>query len=127
MMQSVFCRVVVAVITASLLSAGFASTASAALITTEEAVALSQRAERLDRLESFLAREDVADQLQRLGVEPSLAAERAAALSDAELAALDGNIREAVAGGDVLAVLGIVFIVLLVLELVGVTDVFSRM
>lgn len=119
-------RFVVAVVSAAMLSSGFAVTASAAVISTEDAALLSERAERLDRVSDFFAREDVAAELQRFGVDAATAAERAASLSDAEIAALDGRIAEANAGGDVLAVVGTVFVVLLVLELVGVTDIFSR-
>ena len=36
-----------------------------------------------------------------------------------------GKIDQQIAGGDILAVIGIVFVVLLILELVGVTDIFK--
>lgn len=125
-MSSAFCRLVTGVVAAALLSSGFAVSASAGVISTEQAAVVAERMERLDRVSSFLARQDVAAELERFGVDPALAAERAAALSDAELAELDGRIADAAAGGDLLAVIGIVFVVLLILELVGVTDVFSR-
>lgn len=125
MMYSVFCRFVVGLAAVALLSSGFAVSASAGVISTEQAVVAAERAERLDRVNSFFTRGDVAAELERFGVDPALAAERAAALSDAELAELDGRIADVAAGGDLLAVLGIVFVVLLVLELVGVTNVFS--
>ena len=126
MMNSVFRRLVAGIVSAALLSSGFAVSASAAVISTEQVTAVSERSAQLDRVAAFLARADVAGELERFGVDPAIAAERAAALSDAELAELDGRIAEAAAGGDLLAVLGIVFVVLLVLELVGVTNVFSR-
>jgi hypothetical protein len=125
MMYSVFCRFVFGLTAVALLSSGFAGSASAGVISTEQAVIAAERAERLDRVNSFFARDDVAAELERFGVDPALAAERAVALSDAELAELDGRIADVAAGGDLLAVLGIVFVVLLVLELVGVTNVFS--
>ncbi len=126
MMQPVLCRLVVSAVAAALLWSGFAVNASAAVISTEQAVVAAERSERLDRVAAFLARADVATELERFGVDPALAADRAAALSDAELAELDGRIADAAAGGDLLAVLGIVFVVLLVLELVGVTNIFNR-
>jgi hypothetical protein len=125
MMHALFCRFVAAAATVALLSSGFAVSASAAVISTEQAAVAAERTERLDRVASFLVRADVAAELERFGVDAALAAERAAALSDAELAELDGRIADVAAGGDLLAVLGIVFVVLLVLELVGVTNVFS--
>ncbi|WP_405221197.1 PA2779 family protein [Lentisalinibacter sediminis] len=126
MTSSVFCRFVTGIVAAALLSSGFSVSASAGVISTEQAATVAERMERLDRVSSFLARQDVAAELERFGVDPALAAERAAALSDAELAELDGRIADAAAGGDLLAVIGIVFVVLLILELVGVTNVFSR-
>ena len=126
MISSVFCRFVTGFVAAALLSSGFAVSASAGVISTEQAAVVAERMERLDRVSSFLARQDVAGELERFGVDPALAAKRAAALSDAELAELDGRIADAAAGGDLLAVIGIVFVVLLILELVGVTNVFSR-
>jgi hypothetical protein len=48
-----------------------------------------------------------------------------AQLSDAELAYLNGEIDQLPAGGNVVAVIGVVFIVLLILDLVGVTNVFT--
>lgn len=126
MTSSVFCRFVTGIVAAALLSSGFAVSASAGVISTEQAAVVAERMERIDRVSSFLARQDVAAELERFGVDPALAAERAAALSDAELVELDGRIADAAAGGDLLAVIGIVFVVLLILELVGVTNVFSR-
>ena len=46
-------------------------------------------------------------------------------LSSAELLELEGQLDSQVAGGDVVAIVGVVFIVLLILELVGVTDIFK--
>jgi hypothetical protein len=46
-------------------------------------------------------------------------------LTDEEIAALHGRIEQQVAGGDAIAVIGVVFLVLLILELVGVTDIFK--
>ncbi|MEJ2602896.1 MAG: PA2779 family protein [Gammaproteobacteria bacterium] len=118
-------RFVVGLASAAMLSSGFAISASAGVISTEQAAAMAERSDRLDRVSAFLARADVAAELERYGIEPAIAAERAASLSDAELMSLDGRIADVAAGGDVLAVIGIVFVVLLILELVGVTNVFS--
>ena len=51
---------------------------------------------------------------------------RLAALSQDEIASLADQIEQAPAGGDALAVIGIVFVVLLILELVGVIDIFKK-
>ena len=53
--------------------------------------------------------------------------ETGAALSDSELVQLSENIDQAPAGAGVVEVVGIVFIVLIILELVGVTDIFKKL
>jgi hypothetical protein len=101
--------------------------ASAGMIGTGEVLAGADRAARMERVEAALAGADVQRQLVALGVEPADAAQRVAALSDAELATLDAHLSDLPAGGDsVLAVIGIVFVVLFILEITGVTDIFKR-
>lgn len=74
-----------------------------------------------------LARDDVRRAMVALGVDPAAAYERVDSLTPAELAALDGELEQLPAGGDFLAVVGIVFVVLIILELVGVTNVFTKL
>lgn len=81
---------------------------------------------RIDRINSFIAQDSVRQQMQSLGVDPRDAQARVAALTDSELQALDQHIASAPAGGDFLAVIGIVFIVLLILELTGVIHIFQK-
>jgi len=100
--------------------------ASAAMIGTQAAVAASTRAANLARVDNVLARADVQQRLTDLGVDPEAARARAAALSDTELASFAGQLEQAPAGGDILAVIGIVFVVLLILELTGVIDIFKK-
>lgn len=79
------------------------------------------------RVQETLAREDVRSALVALGVDPAAARERVASLTPAELAALEGELEELPAGGDLLAVIGVVFVVLIILELTGVTNVFTKL
>lgn len=121
-----FTRFVAALTAACFLSLGFQATASAAVIGTQEYLAGVDRAAAVDRVQAQLARADVRDAMVRLGVDPAAAAERVAGLSDRELAQVSGQLDELPAGGDVLAVIGVVFIVLLILELTGVIDIFKK-
>ena len=73
-----------------------------------------------------LARDQVRSQFVALGVDPAQVETRVAALTDSELRTLAGKISEAPAGADALAIIGIVFLVLLILEAVGVIDVFKK-
>jgi hypothetical protein len=64
--------------------------------------------------------------MQEMGVDAASIDSRVASLSDRELHQLATDMQSAPAGGDVLAVIGVVFIVLLILELVGVIDIFKK-
>jgi hypothetical protein len=103
-----------------------APAAAADLVSTSEALAAEPDAAARVTVDAYLARRDVADQLAALGVDPELARLRAASLSSAELQAFAGRIDESPAGGDVITVLGITFLVLIILEWVGVIDIFKR-
>jgi hypothetical protein len=88
----------------------------------------AERAANLAKVEAGLARADVRAQLEKYGVDPAQAADRAAALDDAQLAQLAGRIDSLPAGGDggILVVIGIVFVVLVILDYVGAIDIFKK-
>jgi len=114
---------------AAFLTASLTAPAQAAMIGTQQAVQSAQsetRATRIAEVNSYLARAEVGAELQRLGVAPELVKDRVASLTDQELEQLAMNINEQPAGGDALVILGVIFLVLIVLEVVGVTNVFSR-
>ena len=119
-------RACVALVALSLLSPSLAPVAQAAIIGTADAVAVEQRAEMLDAVRAGLAREDVRARMLALGVEPGQVDGRLDALTNAELATLAGRLDEAPAGGDALAIIGIVFLVLLLLEFTGTIDIFKK-
>jgi len=118
---------IVAGTAACFLSLGLQSTAGAAVIGTQDYLAAEARAGHLTQINAALGRADVQAQLVALGVDPVQAVARAAALSDAELAVVAEQLQTLPAGGDsFFAVIGIVFVVLLILELTGVTDIFKK-
>jgi hypothetical protein len=110
----------------AVLNLGSPMVASAALIGTMEAVESSARAGDLARVNSALAREQVREQMLALGVNPSDIDSRVARLTDTELRTLADRMDQMPAGGDALAVIGIIFVVLVILELVGVIDIFKK-
>jgi hypothetical protein len=99
--------------------------AHAGIVGTGSAIAMAERADAEARIGDVLMREDVRGQLEALGVDPADAMARVAALTDGELAQLEARLHELPAGGSVLGVLGALLVVLLVLELLGVTNVFT--
>jgi len=125
-----FTRTVLGLTLGTFLLAGMPPIAYAGMIGTATAIAAAAPAARdadLARVQAGLARADVRAQLERLGVEPAAAAQRAAALSDAELARLADRLDALPAGGDagILEFIGLVFIVLLILDYTGVIHVFN--
>ena len=112
-------------VSVSIVCMGFAQVAPAGMIGTGYMLEDESRAASVSRVEILLAREDVGRQLEAFGVDRSMVMERLDALSTAELMELEGRLDSQVAGGDVIAVVGVVFIVLMILELVGVTDIFK--
>ncbi|MEO7385335.1 MAG: PA2779 family protein [Gammaproteobacteria bacterium] len=122
-----FRQLTVAITAACFLAMGLQSTASASVIGTAEYLSAESRAGYLADINAALSRADVQAQLVALGVNPTDAASRAASLSDTELAQVAAEMQTLPAGGDgVLVVIGIVFIVLLILELTGVINIFSK-
>lgn len=116
----------VAAISFALFNAGLMQSAQAGVIDTATMMHAARDA-HIAAIQTQLAREDVATQLARFGVEPAAIEGRLAALSDRELAELSQHMQETPAGGDgLLAVIGLTFVVLIVLELVGVIDIFKR-
>lgn len=100
--------------------------ARAAVIDTQTILSQQNRPTQAE-LQNILAREDVREQLITFGVDPDDADLRIASLTDLELTQLQQHISDLPAGSSALGVLGAVFLVLLVLELVGVTNVFNKL
>lgn len=100
--------------------------AKASMVSTD-AVLQSQTIEHTrDKLDSLLARDDVRSELVRLGVDPKMAEERINGMTPSELEQFRDNVAELPAGAGALEIIGIVFLVLLILEFLGVTNVFTR-
>ncbi len=81
---------------------------------------------QIDRAQQALSEQKVQEQLEMLGIDPASAQERLAALTPEEIALLDQQLQEMPAGAGALEVIGIVFLVLLILELVGVINIFQK-
>ncbi len=120
-------RVVPWLLTLAVLGSSLMTPARAALVATEEMVAPSSagaaNAAR-GRIQAWLAREDVSRQLQEYGVSAQDTQMRVAALTDEEARALAGKLDALPAGGDVIGVLFVVFVVLLVTDILGLTKIF---
>ncbi len=100
----------------------------AKMVTTDQVLEHADPGSDQKRVESFILREDVQRQLVLLGINPEEAASRVASLSNGEIQQIAGRLDELPAGeGGVGAVVGaflIIFLVLLITDLMGLTDVF---
>lgn len=95
--------------------------ANAAIVGTEP---LLEAETSRTKVETFLAREDVQQQLVKQGIDPQQALSRVTRLTDAEVVALAEKIDTLPAGGDIVGAAVFIFLVLLVTDLLGLTDVF---
>ena len=121
-----FRKAVVYAFCLAVLNLGSPLVAHAEIVGTLQAVESGTRAQDLTTVTAALAQQDVREQMTALGVDPADIDARVARLTDSELSTLADRMGEMPAGGDALAVIGIVFVVLVILELVGVIDIFKK-
>ncbi len=117
---------IVAITVVAFLAATLQQSAYAGVISTQQYLGSLDRQQAIARVDAVLAREEVRKQLEQFGVSPDEAHARVAALSDRELQSLAHRVGQVPAGGSILALFGVVFIVLLILEVLGVTDIFKK-
>jgi hypothetical protein len=105
---------------------GLLAPAQGAMLATQDYLQAGNRQASLAAIDTALMRADVQQQLTAMGVDPADAMQRIASLPDQDLAKLAEQFESMPAGGDLLGVIGIVFVVLLILELTGVVDIFKK-
>ncbi|MCW8828973.1 MAG: PA2779 family protein [Gammaproteobacteria bacterium] len=98
--------------------------AYAAMTSTTTLLQQEQRAFERSQLLEALERESVQTQLRELGVDAEAAKQRVAAMTDGEIRQLNARLAEMPAGGDILGAVLVVFIVLVITDMLGATDVF---
>lgn len=108
-----------------LLGTSLPAVSQAGMIGTQALIEQQGRDDAHARVQAFISRGQVREQIIALGADPVEVEDRLAALTAGELRMLEQDIDGMPAGG-ILAVIGIVFIVLLILELTGVIDIFKK-
>jgi hypothetical protein len=116
---------VVSLLSVAIINLGFVGSAAGAIVDTQTLVTSDRNAD-LAIVRAQLDREEVRQQLQELGVDAASVESRIASLTDSELHQLAMDMQSAPAGGDLFALIGVTFVVLLILELVGVIDIFKK-
>ncbi len=127
MRNPLFVRSLVLPLVAGLFCLGLPQASPAGMIGTERVVSGVSREAQIEKVNSALARAQVAEQLVAFGVDPDDVRQRVASLSDSELQMLDTQLSSLPAGAGALEVVGIVFIILIILELLDVTSIFSAL
>jgi len=98
--------------------------AYASMVSTE--TVLQQAQHNVDRSEllKMLDREDVQGQLEAMGVDKNAAKQRVASMTDEEIHQLNSQLGDMPAGGDALGIVLFVFLVFVVTDTLGATDIF---
>lgn len=98
--------------------------AQAGMIGTGQVLAAEQERVDRDTLAAMLEREDLQRQLASFGVDVNDARDRVASLTDAEVARINQHIETSPAGSGVVGVILLIFIVFVITDAIGATDIF---
>jgi hypothetical protein len=95
-----------------------------AIIGTDTAISAEKSGLARDKINTMLARADVQQELLTAGVSPDQVSARVAAMTDTEVASLSGKLDKMTAGGDALGIALFVFLLLVLTDLLGYTNIF---
>lgn len=125
MLTQKFRKMIAVMISFSLLFLGVASSsASAGMISTGDVIAEQSLSHDKDSLRAMLDSDEVMEKLLELGVDRDDVLERVDAMTPAELAQLNQQIDELPAGSGVVGLLLTLFIVFVITDVIGATDIF---
>ena len=111
------------ILSITLMSMSFTS-AQAAMITNDQVINHLQHNSARTELLQTINRADVKEQLLNMGVKAADIESRIKLMTHEEIAQLNQQIDELPAGGDVLGVILIIFIVFVITDVIGATDIF---
>jgi hypothetical protein len=120
-----FMRWISRMIILSLLTMGLPlQPAFAGMVETDQTVSHGLVAQDRARISAFLDRKEVLSQLQSEGVTVGEAKARVNALTDTEVHMIAGKLDQLPAGGDFISILIVAFIITLISDILGYTDIF---
>ena len=99
-------------------------TVQAAMVSNEQVISSQNSQLEREHLRQVFDRKDVQAQLQARGVDADAARARVDALTDDEVATINGKLDSLQAGGDIVGAIVFIFIVLLITDILGLTKVF---
>jgi len=106
----------------------FAQVSWAQMASTESLLERPAAVSSQDKIAQFVAREDVANKFEQMGVDPKMVELRIASMSNDEAYTVASQIDTLPAGGDFGSIVGaavFVFVVLLITDILGFTKVFG--
>lgn len=98
--------------------------AQAAMISTPDVIQSQQSEYDREQLSSMLDRNDIQEKLLSMGVAPELVQDRINSMTDFEIAQLNQQINDMPAGGGILGAVVLIFIVFVITDAIGATDIF---
>ena len=99
----------------------FSSSLFAQIVTTKQSLGITEK----PSVEAVLASKELEEKLTSLGIEKIIIKDRIARLTPNELQDLNDKIDELPAGGDAVVVVAAIFVLLLITDILGFTDIFS--
>ena len=118
------CRFLTALHAVSILFVSVQPAVNAAIVSTSDLVATEQSQIGREYLLSSLEREEVRTALTSQGVDLEMAKQRVSSMTDVEVRALNQKMDEMPAGSGIVVTVVVVFLVLLITDLVGWTNVY---
>lgn len=113
------------IILTTMMSLGITSPGYAAMLGTNDILAGDSLQQERAHVKEVLQRDDVRDQLVTLGVDPADAIDRVDVMTEQEVQMLADQLEATPAGGGALGVLAFVLVVLLITDLLNVTNVYN--
>ncbi|MDX1796865.1 MAG: DUF6627 family protein [Hydrogenovibrio sp.] len=98
--------------------------AQAAMVGTGELLHQQSMANERAKLSAFLQRDEVKNELISVGVSPAQVDERVASLTDDEVMQINHQMDAMPAGGDVLGIVVLIFVIFVITDVIGATDIF---
>jgi predicted proteasome-type protease len=98
--------------------------AQAAMVANAQVIDRMQQQTDRNAVIQLLQRSEVHDYLLSMGVQPQDVEQRVNRMTSNELAQLNSQLEEMPAGGDVVGLLVLLFIIFLITDIIGATDIF---
>ena len=98
--------------------------AQAAMIGNQQIISQNQSQQTRDSLQQLFEQQAAQQQLQAWGVSPDRIKSRIDSLTDTELARINQQVSDLNAGGNILGILLVIFVVFIITDVIGATDIF---